>query len=355
MNVTDRLLDLTQRALEEFDDSSCRISSVIWKAIRLATLRNDYHNVLWLRQETFSFTDDEAKVRLVEEVAPHYTKDEFDAIRRRLAEAFIEERRILEAVDEGQNGIRLVDNKNVCPIPVAEIENEVERLARLVVSASPPAGLHPLDLYFSDRAYAKIRTMSEAEIGQYRAILARIGGRVHEFLSTTEKQLIYGQIHADIFERNRQYVDGKLSAIAPEALEQFTTVYRRIGEGDPEARSQAFGSCRRILKSLADSLYPPREDPVIGTDGNPRNLTDDKYIARLWQFVSDRVGTTKSGGMLLAQVSDLGSRIDRLYEFTNKGVHADVSEFEVDQCVIQTYLLVGDLLRITDQESAVHC
>ena len=69
----------------------------------------------------------------------------------------------------------------------------------------------------------------------------------------------------------------------------------------------------------------------------------------------DRGGTTKFGGLLIAQVDDFGTRIDRLYEFTNKGVHAEVSEFEVDQCVIQTYLLAGDLLRITDQDSAVHC
>jgi hypothetical protein len=57
--------------------------------------------------------------------------------------------------------------------------------------------------------------------------------------------------------------------------------------------------------------------------------------------------------LLLASVQDLGNRIDRLYELTNKGIHADVSNFEVNQCLIQTYILVGDILRIADKQSAI--
>jgi hypothetical protein len=182
----------------------------------------------------------------------------------------------------------------------------------------------------------------------------RIEHRVHEFLSITEKQLAYGQINSDIFERNRQYVDSRLSAIAPESLEQLVVAYRRVGEGDSEAGSHALLSCRRVLKSLADKLYPAREEPVIGSDGRERTLIEEKYIARLWQFVAERVKGRTAGDLLLAQVKDTGNRIDRLYELDSKGVHADVSEFEVNQAVIQTYLLVGDILRIAEQDSAFY-
>ena len=354
MDLINRLLDLVQQALGELDSRDCRVSSAIRKATRIAILRNDYPNLLWLRSQMISVSDSEANLRLREEVVPHFTKQEFSVMIKRMREGFGEERRILNVVDEGRDGIRLVDNQNIRISPVPEIEEQIERYTRLAANASPPDGLHPVDLYFTAQAYSKTRSTYEALIGQDRGVLARIATRVHEYLSATEKQLIYGQINSDIFERNRQYVDGKLAAISPEALEQFITVYRRLGEGDPEARSQALGSCLRILKSLADSLYPPRELPVVGTDGKSRDLTDEKYIARLWQFVSDRVGTTKAGGLLLAQVNDLVSRIDRLYGLTNKGVHAEISEFEVNQSVIQTYLLAGDILRLTDQDSAVY-
>ncbi len=57
--------------------------------------------------------------------------------------------------------------------------------------------------------------------------------------------------------------------------------------------------------------------------------------------------------MLLAEVQDVGNRIDRLYEMSNKGVHAETTEFEVNQTVIQTYLLMGDILRLADDDSAI--
>jgi hypothetical protein len=46
--------------------------------------------------------------------------------------------------------------------------------------------------------------------------------------------------------------------------------------------------------------------------------------------------------------------MDRLYDLVSKGVHTDVTEFEVNQAVIQTYLLVGDILRLADQDSALY-
>ena len=76
-------------------------------------------------------------------------------------------------------------------------------------------------------------------------------------------------------------------------------------------------------------------------------------MARLWQFVSERIGRHSAGQLLQATLSDLGTRIDRVYELSCKGVHAEVSEFELNQCVIQTYLLVGDILRLTESDSGI--
>ena len=152
----------------------------------------------------------------------------------------------------------------------------------------------------------------------------------------------------DIFEQNRRYVDMKLGVIVPKALEQFKTAQQRLSEENPEAGSQALLTCRRILESVADKLYPACEEPVIGSDGKERKLTRDKYINRLWQFVADRIKGSTTGDLLLTQIDDLGHRIDRVYHLASKGVHGDVSKDEVTLCVMQTYLLIGEILRLTD-------
>lgn len=179
--------------------------------------------------------------------------------------------------------------------------------------------MHLVDLYFTEQEKSKLRfdlTMS-AEV--HRAILFRVRQRIYTFLSETEQALAYGHANADIFERNRQYVDERIRFVAPGVLDQFAASYRRMGEEDEEARSQALLSCRRILKSVADSLYPPPEEPVIGLDGKKRQLTSDQFIARLWQFVYERIRGHSSGELLMASVHSVGHRLDQLNNLSSKG------------------------------------
>ena len=56
---------------------------------------------------------------------------------------------------------------------------------------------------------------------------------------------------------------------------------------------------------------------------------------------------------MLGEVSELGAKLGRLVNLDAKGVHADIGEHELNQCVIQTYLAVGDILRIADSDSGI--
>jgi len=63
----------------------------------------------------------------------------------------------------------------------------------------------------------------------------------------------------------------------------------------------------------------------------------------------DNLKPKHSRGLLLALANDLGERIAQIDAMASKGVHAEVSSFEVNQCVIQTYLIIGDILHIGDK------
>lgn len=43
------------------------------------------------------------------------------------------------------------------------------------------------------------------------------------------------------------------------------------------------------------------------------------------------------------------SRLRALNELASKGVHAGVTAYEVDTCVVQTYLVAADVLRIHER------
>ena len=213
------------------------------------------------------------------------------------------------------------------------------------------AGLEGLALQQTAQSLAEHRAdllNAAADTGQ---VLARVRSRVSDYLAQTEQQIAFGQVSADVWERNRTFVDIALAEVAPDALQQFQAAYRRQAEDEPEARSQALLSCRRDLKSVADALYPARDEPVIGTDGKAHPMTDDKFVNRLVQFVSEALPNA-AGEVLEAELSDFGRRLDALNELSSEGVHAKVTQTEVDVCIIRTYLFVGDLMRIREGVSA---
>jgi hypothetical protein len=177
-------------------------------------------------------------------------------------------------------------------------------------------------------------------------ILDRIRQRTYAYLCQVETELSYAVATERIFEGHRQRVDQFLRLVAADVLEQFSAAYRRVREGDIEARTHALTSCRRILKSVADIVCPPRSEPAMGSDGKMHDLGDAQYINRLWEFVqSSSLGDTVATS-LHATAAEVGSRIEALNDLTNKGVHAEVTTQEVEWCVIQTYLLVGEVLAL---------
>jgi hypothetical protein len=344
MPHTDYTLDLVRAALDELDQRDCRLSVVARKALRIARLRNDWEAVYWLQIELEGYSDKHASQRLVGEVAPYFSREVFQRIHNKAVESSISLRSITVIDSHGET-----DDDKMSGLSIQEMEENILVWSR---SEDPlPNNLHPLDAaHFSEQRYHRYFIRQQMEI-EYRKVLARITQRVHSYLSQVERQLVHGQLQSDVFEENRRYVDERLQKFAPEVLEQLHVAYRRTREGTAEARSHALTSCRRTLKALADRLYPPRETPVKGADGKERILNDSLYKARLWQFITESKAGSTAKQMLSDEVDRLGKQVDRLNDLAGKGVHADVTEFEVNLCVLGMYSVTGALLRLLDETS----
>lgn len=348
MDIARQVLDLVQQALVDLDTPGVRLSSVIRKAIRIARLREDYENLYCLSMEMRTVNDREARQAIYLEIAPHLTREELANLNDRSVEAYLARRFSKNLELRGQS-----EEEMILGLPVPEIEARIENLREMIRDLTVPASLGAPDYVKLEREQSAMRQRLQVVLAEWIAIIQRISQSVHDYLSRTEQQLYYGKANADIFEQNRRFVHDRLYQVSPSVLEQFRSAQERLAFGGAEAGSHALTSCRRILKSVADYLYPPRTEPVTGRDGKARILTDEKYVARLWQYVYERVKGTASRKLIELQVEELCKRIDRLNELSSKGVHSDVSPFEVHQCVLQTYLLVGDLLRLAEGSSGL--
>jgi hypothetical protein len=338
MTVLSRVHTLVQQALDQFDDPGMTTAALLRRCIRIATLRNDFASLVWLEMEARSSgtesTDEIVKRRA--ELAANFSQQDWKAIWPAAGEQWIRRRQDPD------------DSNKIHQLSVQELDDFAATMERQAAVYTVPTGLTPIDLYFRSEEYdqRKLELMTKALT--IRQVLGRVRERLFQFLVETERQLNFGRVNADIFERNRAYVDARLAKLAPEVLEQFQAAYKRITEGDAEALSHALTSVRRLLKSLADNVYPPRIEPVLCADGQTRDMSEAKYLNRLYQFVSESVGRHGSGQIVRATIAELNARLKAIDEMSSKGVHATVTITEVDNCVIQAYLVVGEIMRIWD-------
>jgi hypothetical protein len=133
-----------------------------------------------------------------------------------------------------------------------------------------------------------------------------------------------------------------LSSTAQTAFDRLPHAFERLATGDPEAISHALTTCRRVVDSFADAVYPPREGAVcIGEQQIEVGAQHTRN--RLRAYVHDRI---KRG----SRYDRISKTVSSLYSRVSAGVHADVSIGEARALVLQTYLLLGEILFLPSAE-----
>ena len=333
MTNIEYVLGLTRQALEEFE--SVPLAASLRRALRIARLQGDITyahmfqldlrphggSTIWRRTEAYELLKSD-EIGTVD----------VDVWRSQISEEWFKER-TPSKVHELLQG-KFDDNTLIGGSIDSVIRNSAVLERESALAAKP-----------EQKYLMELRRELDLEI------IERTTHRAFIYLCTVERELSYIGVNADIFERHRLRVESFLSQISPRVLEQFTAAYRRAREGDAESKTHALTTCRRILESVADVVFPPQTEPAVDSTGKSRKVGADNYVNRLWMFLDASMSASTHTKLLLTTLQDFGSRIDAVYSLTNKGVHSDVTQAEVDTCVMQTYLLAGEILRIFENSS----
>lgn len=158
---------------------------------------------------------------------------------------------------------------------------------------------------------------------------ARRGAELEELLS--------GQLSAVVSETLIR--TGELDPVLPDVLHAALSSFESYRS--PEQLAHVGTSCRRFLERLADVLFAPQAKPRAG-----RELTQDKYRNRLWAYVEDNLTGTEHD-VVIAALTDVGNRIDKLDRLANKGIHAQrVNSSEMKRLLIGLVVLTYDILTL---------
>lgn len=242
---------------------------------------------------------------------------------------------------------------------IPELEAEIEHFqATLSTTKNEPKAQVVTD-HVAKAATAELqKTFLSWQIDQRKnfatrkALVTSLRAGLHAYVSEVHLSIEFGDVVESIFESARSEIDGFLRLHAPAAVEKLVAISDRMAEDLTESRTAALTSCRRLLMTLADALFPAQEGEWIDSKGKGRKVGVEQYKNRLMAYLSERSSSQGTVEILESELAYLADRLDAIYEKTCKGVHIDVGQQEARLAIIHAYLFIGELARSRVQSDA---
>jgi hypothetical protein len=182
-----------------------------------------------------------------------------------------------------------------------------------------------------------------------RGSLQKASTNVYTYALGIFFQKRFSGISQEIFESTKMIVDNKLKELIPESVKIFVSIYDNLKSDNVEDWSNAVHSFRKLLKELADRLFPPNPEGIkeIEREGKSIKVGEENYINRLVCYIQDKSGSDTYKAVIGANLEYTGERIDSISDAIQKGSHIDItSRYEAERFVIYTYLLIGDIISL---------
>lgn len=315
-------------------------SDVVRAALRVAVLRQDLVAESWLRLEM-------AGVKRTGQQL-----DDLKPLMARLSALLGDKEAEAQTVASTELLIarRTIDDSGTMKV-LAHGVTELEVLGRSMrdlYDTPIQAGMTPIDTGLASINRDKARVTIAPQMIQMTTVVERIKDAAYRYLMDVEGQFLAGELTPDVITRGQAFVEQELATIAPDALTALLAAQDRLQAGNDEALSHVATSCRRVLKALADALYPAGE-PVTDGNGVSRKMDNDHYRNRLTEYVRARKKRSTHADLLASNLESLGNRLKSLDDLASKGVHTQVSLSEAESCLSWVYMLAADLLRVHEQ------
>ena len=122
-------------------------------------------------------------------------------------------------------------------------------------------------------------------------------------------------------------------------------------DGNPERYSQVLTSCRRLWENVAEQLFeetfPNNKDRVFKTkSGVEINVSGDHYNNKLSAVIETLQAKATKNTLVGAEIIYLIDWMEQVNKLQNSGVHSDITRDQAMQCIIHTYIALGDILKL---------
>ncbi|WP_084774465.1 AbiTii domain-containing protein [Nonomuraea candida] len=227
--------------------------------------------------------------------------------------------------------------------PLVKIESSVEA-TRSALTAMQGGGNYSGEwASIAGREHDQKIAAQATALATMTAICGQVVSVVYGMVVEIYHELLFSQLQASLFSSVQTRVDGSLAAAGGNSLSKIEKISDRLRDGDPESVSQGLTTCRRLIDSAADNLFPPRESPFdIG--GQEIAVGSSNVLNRLQAFVFEAGASQSRRDRIRRALKDLYGRC-------SAGTHAEVDVEEARFVFLQTYVILGEIMSLKDSRS----
>lgn len=143
---------------------------------------------------------------------------------------------------------------------------------------------NPNQYMFTPPTNAAERRTRIQSINEDTKLLAERTAFIYSNVKKIYMDLKFSSLTESIWLKMKNKIDSYISEIIPEETQKLTAIYDSLNDDNPEKWSTALTTCRRMLKAVADKLYPPSDVP-IKKGGNKIKIGEEQFVNRLICYI----------------------------------------------------------------------
>jgi len=178
-----------------------------------------------------------------------------------------------------------------------------------------------------------------------QTLLENITDRCLFFLNKVINELQYGGAVEYLMEEIRRKTDEKLATLDTTITDESHSLFSNLTSTNPADWTKVGHSCRKILKLLADIVFPPSNEKYTAKDGKSFEVQEPNFINRLCAFL-DQKCSGEERKLMVAETGYLESYLTQTVAYAQMVEHnPSIEKFHADLLAIHTYLVASEILR----------
>lgn len=181
--------------------------------------------------------------------------------------------------------------------------------------------------------------------------LSILKAQYYDYAVKWQIELSFGNAAKSVFEEYQGVVDNYFNNLSDATIRKLKAIEASMDTDDPERYAQVLTSCRRLWKDVSKQLFeevlPGYQGKVFKTNmGKDVDVSGDHFNNRLSAVIETLQRKTTKNTLVGSETVYLVDWLERINSLQSTGVHSEVTRSEARQCIIHTYIALGDILNL---------